>query len=241
MQTALRKHSCCSSCWLKLALSLACSSLQRALCQSSTAAAAAARQELCSTQQLCLGRLRAAVSSAKHVLRFCPRLFALTAETPRAPAQSTNSTNGNLLSVAGFNQYQCHGSVLIWNVRPTLCLGSSSLCSQQSSSLCLVRNTLTLSVATCTATAHPKDWLRRHTEGHCCVQNGSTDLPLTLNMLNIPFDIFSIEVYELNPENLPGVSLSAAQNCLADLQRQTWHAWPDHVTKPVYCVELDAS
>ena len=38
-------------------------------------------------------------------------------------------------------------------------------------------------------------------------QNGSRDLPLTVTLLHVPFQVFSVQVYELNPVNMPGVRL----------------------------------
>ena len=65
--------------------------------------------------------------------------------------QATNSSNAGLMSVAGFNHYECHGSLLIWN-------------------------------------------------------NGSTALPLSVHILQLPYNNFTVDVYELNDDNMPGVS-----------------------------------
>ena len=66
------------------------------------------------------------------------------------PVQSTNTTNAELQSVAGFNRFECHGSVLIWN-------------------------------------------------------NGSTAVPLSVNILQLPYQSFTVQVYQLNDNSLPGV------------------------------------
>ena len=58
------------------------------------------------------------------------------------------------MSVAGFNHYECHGGVLIWN-------------------------------------------------------NGSTAMPLSVHILQLPYNNFTVEVYELNDNNMPGVRSSS--------------------------------
>ena len=65
--------------------------------------------------------------------------------------QSTNTTNAELQSIAGFNRFECHGSVLIWN-------------------------------------------------------NGTDDVPLTVSILQLPYQSFTVQVYQLNNDSLPGVS-----------------------------------
>ena len=75
------------------------------------------------------------------------------------PMQATNSSNAGLMSVAGFNHYECHGSLLIWN-------------------------------------------------------NGSTALPLSVHILQLPYNNFTVDVYELNDDNMPGVSCPRSAHTL---------------------------
>ena len=73
--------------------------------------------------------------------------------------QTTNTTNADIQLVAGFNPYECHGAVLLWN-------------------------------------------------------NGTLDIALTAKILAIPYSHFSVDVIQLDPAHMPGVS--GASFCAAD-------------------------
>lgn len=86
--------------------------------------------------------------------------------------QTTNSSSPDLKVVAGFNAYECRGSVLMWN-------------------------------------------------------NGTTDIPLSLSILNIPYATYNVDFFQLDPVHMPGVRLSS--RCLSCWQSHgcmstaTWH------------------
>ena len=45
------------------------------------------------------------------------------------------------------------------------------------------------------------------------VQNGSVALPLSVTFLHVPFNVFTIQVYELNAAKMPGVRLLLVLIC----------------------------
>lgn len=68
---------------------------------------------------------------------------------------TTNSSSPDLKVVAGFNAYECRGSVLMWN-------------------------------------------------------NGTTDIPLSLSILNIPYATYNVDFFQLDPVHMPGPGFDLA-------------------------------